>query len=175
MDVIGAIRERRSVRAYQNKEIPEEVLQEVLNTARLAPSASNRQDWQFVVVQDNETRKELARVSNNQKFVDEAPAVIVAVSLNPQRIMSCQVPAYAVDLAIAMDHITLAAVEKGLGTCWIGAFSQEEVKRLMDIPDKFKVVALMPIGYPADKSGNKLRKDFEQVISVEKFNQDLIR
>jgi len=113
MDVHTAIKTRRSVRAYKPDPVPEESLKRILEAARLAPSAANRQQWKFVVVRDPERRKQLSRAAHNQGFVGEAPVVITAVALDPERVMSCEVPAYAVDLAIAVDHITLAAVEEG--------------------------------------------------------------
>lgn len=171
MDIYEAIKRRYSVRSYRAKAVPEEVLKRVLEAARLAPSASNRQDYKFVVVREAEKRKELARAANYQSFVGEAPVVIVAVSLNPGRIMSCEVPAYAVDLAIAIDHITLVAVEEGLGTCWIGAFSQEEVKKILDIPEKYKVAALLALGFPADRPGPKTRKNLEELVCYDTFSE----
>jgi nitroreductase len=169
MEVRQAIRERYSVRKYQDKEIPEAALNEVLEAARLAPSAANRQRWKFVVVKDPERRKALARAAAGQKFVGEAPVVIVAVSLDPEYVMRCGVPEYAVDLAIAVDHMTLQAVELGLGTCWIGAFSQEEVKRILNIPKNCKVVALLPVGYPAVSPGPKSRKSLGEIVCYETF------
>ena len=170
MDVLETIKQRRSVRSYQDKEIPEDTLKEILNAVRLAPSASNRQDWKFIVVKDEDTRKKLMGAANNQSFVGEAPVIVAAVSLNPDRVMSCEVPAYAVDLSIAMDHLTLAAAAKGLGTCWIGAFSQDKAKDILNIPDKYKLLTIMPLGYPADSPGTKSRKDLNEVITYEKFN-----
>lgn len=169
MNTHEVIKKRRSVRAYTSEEVPEEKLQRILEVARMAPSASNRQQYKFVVVREPEKRKQLAEAAAGQGFVGEAPVVLVAVSLNPERIMSCQVPAYAVDLAIAVDHITLAAVEEGLGTCWIGAFSQQEVKEILNIPEKYKVVALLPLGFPADSPGAKVRKSLEELICYETF------
>lgn len=171
MDVYEAIKTRRSVRAYQDKPIPEEVLNRILEAARLAPSAGNRQDWKFIVVKDPETRRAIATASRNQQFIAEAPVVIVAVSLNPDRIMSCEVPAYAVDLAIAVDHITLAATAEGLGTCWIGAFSQGEMKKILNVPDKYKIVTLTPLGYPADSPRPKVRKSLEEIVCYERFTE----
>lgn len=169
MNTHEVIKKRRSVRAYTSEEVPEEKLQRILEAARMAPSASNRQQYKFVVVREPEKRKQLAEAAAGQNFVGEAPVVLVAVSLNPERIMSCQVPAYAVDLAIAVDHITLAAVEEGLGTCWIGAFSQQEVKEILNIPTSYKVVALLPLGFPADSPGSKVRKSLEELICYETF------
>jgi len=171
MDVHTAIKTRRSVRAYKPDPVPDESLKRILEAARLAPSAANRQQWKFVVVRDPERRKQLSRAAHNQGFVGEAPVVITAVALDPERVMSCEVPAYAVDLAIAVDHITLAAVEEGLGTCWIGAFSQEDVKRLLNIPPRYKVVALSPLGFPADQPRAKSRKELEDIVCYETFTE----
>jgi len=171
MDVYTAIKTRRSVRAYKSKPVPEESLRRILEAARLAPSAANRQQWKFVVVQDPERRKQLSQAAHHQSFVGEAPVVIAAVSLDPERMMSCDVPAYAVDLAIAVDHITLAAVEEGLGTCWIGAFSQEKVRRILNIPSRYKVVALLPLGFPNDNPRGKLRKKLEEIVCYETFSE----
>lgn len=169
MEVKEVVKKRRSVRSYRDKEISDQDLKEVLNSARMAPSASNRQEWKFIVIKKEGLKKELAEAAQNQKFVGEAPVVLVAVSLNPDRIMSCEVPAYAVDLAIAMDHVTLVAADKGLGTCWIGAFSQPKVKEILEIPGKYKVVTLMPLGYPADSPRSKSRKSFDDVVCYDRF------
>ena len=168
MEVFEAITKRRSVRKYKPELIPEEKLKRILEAARLAPSAHNAQEWKFIVVQDQEKRKKLAEASH-QSFVGEAPVRIVLVSLNPEHIMSGGSPAYAVDLGIAGEHIALQAVEEGLGTCWIGAFSQEKVKEILNIPPHCKVVALLPLGYPVDQPTSKLRKSFEEIVSFEKF------
>jgi nitroreductase len=171
MDVYEAIRTRRSVRAYQNKPVPEDALNRILESARLAPSAGNRQDWKFIVVRNPETIKAIAEAANNQQFITQAPVVIVAVSLNPDRVMSCEVPAYAVDLAIAVDHITLSATAEGLGTCWIGAFSQSKMKEILGVPDKYKIVTLTPLGYPADSPRPKVRKSLEEIVCYERFTE----
>lgn len=171
MDVFEAIKTRRSVRSYKSDPVPEEKLNKVLEAARLAPSAHNDQPWKFVVVQDPERRKELSAAAHDQDSVREAPVVIAAVALDPEHMMSCEVPAYAVNLAIAVDHMTLAATEEGLGTCWIGAFSQKDVKRILKVPEKYKVVALLPLGFPADKPTSKTRKDLEEIICQESFKE----
>ena len=170
MNVYEVIEVRRSVRSYQEKEVPEEVLTRILEAGRMAPSAGNRQPWKFVVVTDKETRKRLGEAANNQHFVGEAPVVIAAVGLNPEKIMSCGIPADPVDLAIAIDHMTLAAVEEGLGTCWIGAFSQEKVCEILQIPSSFKVIELLPLGYPADSPRSRVRKPLEEIVCQEKFS-----
>jgi nitroreductase len=122
-----------------------------------------------VVVKEKERRKSLARAASGQGFVGEAPVVIAAVALDPKHTMSCGVPEYAVDLAIAVDHMTLQAVELGLGSCWIGAFSQQEAKKILNIPDKYKIVALLPVGYPGGPPGHKIRKSLEEIVCYERF------
>jgi len=170
MEVKEAIQTRRSVRAYQDKEIPEEKIKKVLEAAQSAPSANNRQPWKFIVVKDPQSREKLARAAANQSFVGEAPVIIVAVALQPEYVMRCGVPSYPVDLAIAVDHMTLSAVDEGLGTCWIGAFYQDEVRKILNIPEKYKVVALLPLGFPADKPGSKFRKPLEEMVCYESFD-----
>ncbi len=168
MEVFEAIKNRYSCRSYKEESIPEEKLKKVLEAARLAPSASNAQGWKFIVIKDSEKRKKVSEAAG-QNFLFQAPVIIAPVSLEPERIMSCGTPAYAVDLAIAVDHMTLAAAEEGLGTCWIGAFSQEEIKKILGIPKEYKVVVLLPLGFPADKPGPKNRKNLEEVTSVDSF------
>jgi len=170
MEVKEAIQTRRSVRAYQDKEIPEEKIKKVFEAAQSAPSANNRQPWKFIVVKDPQSREKLARAAANQSFVGEAPVIIVAVALQPEYVMRCGVPSYPVDLAIAVDHMTLSAVDEGLGTCWIGAFYQDEVRKILNIPEKYKVVALLPLGFPADKPGSKFRKPLEEMVCYESFD-----
>ena len=169
MNIYETIKQRYSVRAYKADSIPEEKLNKVLEAGRLAPSAKNLQDYKFVVVTDEGKRKELTAAAANQSFVGEAPVVIVAVSLDPDYVMSCEVPAYPVDVAIAIDHMTLAAVEEGLGTCWIGAFSQNKAKEILNIPANLKVVALLPLGFPADNPKEKSRKSLEELVSRDSF------
>lgn len=171
MDIYETIKTRRSVRSYRDNPVPEEALKKILGAARLAPSAHNAQEYKFVVVQDLEKRKAIVKAASEQKFINEAPVIIAGVSLNPTHIMGNDVPAYAVDLAIALDHITLAAVEEGLGTCWIGAFSQEEVRRILGIPEKYKIVALLTLGTAYDDPGIKSRKNLKELVCYEDFSE----
>jgi nitroreductase len=168
MKVSEAIKIRRSVRKYKKERIPKKIITQLLESARLAPSAGNRQEWKFIVVENEEKRKALA-LAAGQEFVGEAPVVIVGVALSPNRVMSCGVPAYAVDLGIALTHIVLHGVELGLGSCWIGAFNQEEVKKILEIKEEYKVVALLPIGYPAESPTPRERKGLEEVVSYNRF------
>ncbi|MFO8060428.1 MAG: nitroreductase family protein [Bacillota bacterium] len=166
-----AIQARRSVRNYKPDPVPESDLEAILEAARLAPSASNRQPWKFVVVTDPDRRAALCRAARNQAFVGQAPVVIVAVALEPDQTMMCGVERYAVDLAIAVDHITLAAADRGLGTCWIGAFDQEQARTIAGVPDQYKVVTVLPLGYPADEPRPKSRKTLNEIVCREVFSE----
>ena len=168
MDVHEAIRTRWSVRNYRSDAIPEESLLRVLEAARLAPSSSNRQEWRFAVVRDEARKKRLAAAANNQTWIAGAPVIIGVVATDPASIMTCEHPRYAVDLAIATDHMTLAAVQEGLGTCWIGAFSQERVCDILGVDKSCMVLTILPLGYPSASSGGaKSRKRLEQIVRYE--------
>jgi len=169
MDVLTAIKQRRSVRAYKPAQIEEEKLKKVLEAARLAPSASNRQDWKFIVVREKETKKKLARAAFGQSFIGEVPVVIVACGTEPKTIMACGQPTSTVDVSIACAFMILAAYEQGLGTCWIGAFSEDEVKKILKIPEPVRVVAVISLGYPDESPSQKDRKDFDEIVCFEKF------
>ena len=169
MDVLEAIKKRISVRAYQDKPIPEEKLRKILEAARLAPSARNSQDYQLIVVKDENIRRELADGDTSEPFIYTAPVVIVAVALKPEYVMPGGIPAHPVDIAIAIDHITLVAVKEGLGSCWIGGFNQARVKEILAIPDKYQVVVLLSLGYPAENPDRKARKPLRQITSYDRF------
>jgi len=164
MDIFEVIRERRSVRSYQDREIEEEKLQQVLEAARLAPSASNRQEWKFVVVRDKAVRQALVDAANGQSMVGEAPVVIAACAVEHDHIMSCGHPCFLVDVAIALEHMALAARGLGLGTCWIGAFNQDKARQVLGIPESVEVVELMPMGYPTEWPDARPRKGLSEIV-----------
>ena len=169
MNVTEAIETRRSIRSYKDRQIEEDKLERVLEAARLAPSAKNLQEWKFIVVKDKLTRQKLASAAKNQKFVGEAPVVIAACAVETEHVMTCGQLCYPIDLAIAVDHMTLKAVEEDLGTCWIGAFHEDEVKEILNIPEKVRVVALLPIGYPEYVPSQTPRKMREEIVVSEKW------
>jgi nitroreductase len=169
MDVFTAISQRSSVRAYKGTDVEEDKLRKILEAARLSPSASNRQEWKFIVVKNKETRKKLAKACFGQSFIAEAPVVIVGCATESNSIMACGQPTYTVDVSIACSFMILQAYELGLGTCWIGAFKEDEVKRILKIPEFFRVVALTPLGYPNHPPSQKSRKGFEQIVCFEEY------
>ena len=170
MSVMEAIRTRKSVRLFLDRPVEQEKLDQVLEAARLAPSAANRQEWRFVIVRQPETRNLLAGIAANQSHVCKAPVVIVACADTDEHMMQCGQLSYPIDVAIALDHLSLAAVALGLGTCWVGAFEEEKVRQLLDLPGNIRVVQLMPLGYPADPSAvEKKRLQLEKIVKYEQW------
>jgi nitroreductase len=169
MNVFDAIKQRRSIRSYQDKHIEEDKLLRVLEAGRLAPSAKNLQEWRYVIVKDKDLRKKVAVAANNQYFIAEAPVIIVGCATMADYVLTCGQPAHSIDLAISMDHMTLQAVEEGLGTCWIGAFKEDEVKKVLNIPPEMRVVEIMPLGYPKFIPDPKPRKKLEEIVFHDKY------
>ncbi|MBS4016468.1 MAG: nitroreductase family protein [Candidatus Latescibacteria bacterium] len=171
MEFYEVIKSRKSIRKYKSDPIPEPVLERILDAGRLAPSAKNIQPWKFIVVKDAQIKKQLVAACRNQEFIGQAPVVICAVAL--EKIAWCRMggywSSYPVDLAIALEHIMLAATNEGLGTCWIGAYEEKEVKRILNIPEDVKVIALTPLGYPDQTPEPKPRKPLSEIISTDKF------
>ena len=167
--VLEAIKKRQSVRSYQDKEIPEEMLQQILEAGRLAPSAKNTQSWKFIVVKDEDLRKKLVPACKNQKFMGEAPVVIAGCATNPDYAMTCGEHSYSIDLAIALDHMSLEATSLGLGTCWIGAFYQDQVKEILGVPEDVRIMSLMPLGYPKELGTKTGRKLLSEIICYDKY------
>jgi nitroreductase len=165
MDIYEAIRTRKSVRSYTDRPVDKETLVRLLDAARLAPSASNRQEWRFVVVRDSATRQRLSEAASNQRFVAEAPVVLACCAETEGHVMPCGLECFPIDVALAVDHLTLAAAAEGLGTCWIGAFNEAAVREILDIPKAVRIVALLPVGYPKDpKPVEKSRKSLDDIV-----------
>jgi nitroreductase len=169
MDVSTAINQRSSVRAYKATDVEEDKLKKILEAGRLAPSASNRQDWKFIVVKSKETKKKLAKAAFGQSFIGGAPVVIVACGTDSSAVMGCGQPTHTVNVSIACAFMILQAYELGLGTCWIGAFNEDEVKRILNIPEEVRAVAMTPLGYPDEPPSKKSRKSLNQIICYERY------
>ena len=168
MTVIESIRKRYSCRAYQDKGVEQEKLDEIFEAARLAPSAKNFQDWRFVVVTDKATRHQLAKAASNQMFLENAGVVIVACS-NMDYVMRCGQAIGPIDVAIALEHIALQAAQLELATCWIGSFYPEKVRAILGIPADIAVIELMAVGYPADEPKQPKRQPIEEILCYEKW------
>ena len=160
MEFEKVIEKRRSIRKYKDTPVPKEQLIKILEAARIAPSASHRQPWHFIVVEDKEKIRKLAK----SKWA-EAPAMIVGLADTEASPNWC-----SNDLGIAIEHMVLEATNLGLGTCWMGQTGREDlIRELLDIPDKFRPVAVVPIGVPDETPSPKERKSLDDIVSWEKF------
>jgi len=172
MEFNDVIRMRTSVRGYSSDEVPDEKIESILECARLAPSWANKQCWSFLVIKDNETIEQLSRSGGGvNKWMRQAPVIIVACGDPNVSGHRNDMAYYLVDVAIAMEHLVLAATDLGLGTCWIGAFDEGKVKDALKIPKNIKVVALTPLGYPTDKRG--IRENLSRYILKSKKRKSL--
>lgn len=168
LNVEDAIKIRRSIRKYKPTSIPNEALIKILEAGRLAPSAGNRQPWHFIVVRDKNIKEEIVKAARNQKFIAEADTVIVILGdpeISPRW--------YLQDPIIAAENMVLQATELGLGTCYIGAFDENQIKSILSIPDKMKVICLIPIGFPDETPPSKPRKPLKEIVSQDKYGNPL--
>ncbi len=166
MDVLEAIRNRRSIRSYQNREVSVEKLTQVLEAGRWAPSAHNSQSRRFIVVRDEATRKHLARIATYGSFLAEAP-VAIAVVIDPS---ASNHPVE--DGAAATQNMLLAAHALGLGSCWIGSYGsgyEERAKRVLGIPDDKRLLSLISLGYAAE-SGSTSRLNLDRIVYYERYH-----
>ncbi len=169
MTVSEAIKQRFSVRNYQPRLPEQEKLARVLEAARLAPSASNRQEWRFIIVAESARRAQLMEAARGQAFVAEAPIVIACCAKGDEHTMTCGQQCYPIDVAIAIEHMALQATAEGLGTCWIGAFHEDKVKHILNIPADIRVVELLTLGYPAKPQPPRNRLSIEEIIMHEQW------
>ncbi|MHB1348016.1 MAG: nitroreductase family protein [Candidatus Humimicrobiaceae bacterium] len=162
---------RKSIRSFKNMKIEEEKLNYVLEAFRLAPSAKNLQPWKLVIVTDESVKENLIPACRNQKFISEAPVIIIATIIEEEAYatMGGYFNSYPVDIGISLEHLILAAAEQGLGTCWIGAFDEKAVKKVMKIPENVRVVAITPLGYPNEPGRERKRKTMEEIVSYNKY------
>lgn len=163
MELIEGLKTRRSIRSYQEKEVPDDIITALLEIVRWAPSASNNQPWQFIVIKDKKRKASLRGglrdVIPVSKHIMEAPVVLVAW-YTPSRLLSrFQIS----DVSNGIMYLLLAAHAHGLGTCWIGWFSEERVKKVTNIPKNGKVVALITLGYPEEIPESRKRKSVEEI------------
>ena len=162
MDVLEAIKTRRSVRNFTSQPVSDREIETLLDAATRAPSAGNIQPWEFIVVRDSEIKHGLSQAALDQKFIEQAPVVIV-VCADPRksapRYGSRGINLYCLqDTAAATQNILLAAHAIGLGTCWVGAFKEELAKKVLQIPEPVRPVAIIPVGHAERKPIARPRK-----------------
>lgn len=173
MDVFEAIKNRRSIREYTGKDVSKDLIEKLIDAARMAPSAGNTQPWEFMVIRNPQTKQKIAEAALGQKSIETAPVVIV-VCANLQRSASRYggrgETLYCLqDTAAAVENLHLAAHSLGLGTVWVGAFNEAEVEEIFQLPPQVRPVAIIPVGYPADKPNSPPRRDLQNIIHYEKF------
>ncbi len=177
MDLLEAIRSYRPCRQYLPKPVPPEKIKAVLSAARLAPSQNNLQPWRFVVVQDDERKRLLARACTRGRLVAEAPVAIVAFTVEEDIPVTVGgfISAYPLDVAVAVDHLRLAATAEGLGTNWLVDFDEEKVRSVLNVPEGIHPLAILPLGYPGDPNGSahdptgEGRKSPDEIISYNEY------
>ncbi len=177
MDVLDAIRSFRPCVGFQSRPVPAEKLKAVLAAARLAPSQQNLQPWRFVVVQDDERKRLLAQASPRGKLIAEAPAAIVAFAVEEDIPVTVggYISAYPLDVAVAVDHLQLAATAEGLGTNWLVEFNEQKVRAVLAVPEGIHPLAVIPIGFPAEPNGSARpppedgRKSPDEVVAYDQF------
>jgi nitroreductase len=165
MDFFELIQERYSVRRYKSTSVEDEKLNQVLEAARLAPTAANRQPFRVVVIETAGHEEELSTVYGAEWFTD-APLVLCVCGVEAEAwVRSHDGKSYLdVDAAIVMDHIVLAATALGLGTCWIAAFNPDAAREVLDLPEGVEPIIFTPLGYPDTSPGSKRRKDLDDLV-----------
>jgi len=159
MDFGKVIANRRSIRKYKTDPVPQRKLQKLYDALRIAPSGGNRQNYCFIFIKDETKRLQIATQACHQEFVAQAPILMAA----------CCEPGEAFNVAIAVDHMILAAANAGLGTCWIGWFERDVVRRILEVPDPKEVPILVAIGVADEEPPAKPRKPLEALIMTDKY------
>ena len=164
---IEAVRKRRSIRRYEETDISEEQLRELLESARFAPSWANKQGWQLMVIRDAGIRGKVSGVLGGNpaaKAVMQAPVLLVAcMDPNASGVQKGK-EYYMADAGILMDHIMLEAAEMGLGTVFIGSYDEDGVREVLGVPDEYRIVAMTPLGYPAKTPGERPRNELDDMV-----------
>jgi len=173
MEFYVVVKTRRSIRSFKEDVPSQAVIDRIMEAVRISPSGSNRQPWKFILVTDPGLRDEVAGACGNQKFVGEAPIVVVAcghdIKYNRGGYMGDM--SFILDVSIAFTHLMLAARAEGLGTCWIGSFDNGKVKGLLEVPEGWDVVAVTPLGYPEGDGFEETerRKPLAEIVSRDRF------
>ncbi len=165
MSLVDVILTRRSIRTYEKKKVPEEIMNMILEAGRQAPSAGNAQPWHFIVLTDDEIKEKLSHRRWSGFIRDSAFTVVGCGYIGGSYGRKWS----TVDTTIALENMVIAAWSLGIGSCWVGDFEEEEVKNLLNIPDDWKVIALISFGYPAEQPGSRSRKPVAEVVNYNKF------
>ena len=156
---------KRSIRRYKPDPIPESVLSNILEAGRLAPTAGNQQPWHFIIVTDLKLKQELSTGRWNT-FIKDSAFTIVGCAYTGSEFSSRW---STVDVSIALENMVLAAAAQGVGSCWVGDFKEEEVKRIFGIPEDYKIICLVAFGYPAESPSSHGKKSLQEIVGYNKF------
>ncbi|MEG0284333.1 MAG: nitroreductase family protein [Erysipelotrichales bacterium] len=176
------IYDRRSIRDYSEKEVSQEQLEQVIDAARHAPSGSNTQPWRFIVVKDTKKREELSFISEKQEWMNKAPISIVCIAegsvrgIEEDQLLDEETPGHQAkrlvrDTSIAITHLILEAEHLGLSTCWVGWYEQEDIKKVMNLPQNTYVVGVITLGYAKNKVKARKRKELNEILFYEEYNK----
>ncbi len=165
MDAIECIKSRRSVRVYENKPIPAEVLSDIIDCARLAPTAVNMQPWEFVVVTNSEAKAKIAKAATYGKFIaDSGACIVVCVERSSKFPLE--------DCCAAVENILLSAKAHSLGSCWVAGWKRQysgEIGSIIGLPENIEIVALIAVGYPKSEPKSPTKRKLSEVLHWEKF------
>ncbi len=171
--LMAIIKGRRSIRSYRDEDVDDEKINKLLEAARWAPSAGNRQPWHFVVVRDKHIRKRLAAAAFEQTWMIEAPVHIVVLAdkeRSGSRYGERGRTLYCIqDTAMAIQNMLLMAHALGLGTCFVGAFDEDLVAEIIGAPRSMRPIAIITVGYPAEYPPPRVRRPLEEIVSYEKY------
>ncbi len=171
---MNIIKIRKSIRSYQVKNVEKEKLDYIIEAFRLAPSAANKQPWKLIIVKDRQIINKLSGACffKNPKWLTQAPIVIACCTYpeDSYKKIGSYLNSHQIDLGIAFEHLVLAAAEQGLGTCWIGAFDESEVKKVLKIPENVNVLAFTPVGYPNKEAPGRSRKPTSEIVCFDKYS-----
>ncbi len=162
---IDIIFERRSIRSFKKDPVQDDVLLKIIKAAQYAPSSWNRQPWRFIVIRDKSKLKRISEILPYGKFLSNVPMAIAIISSEKESDL------WLVDGSVATENLMLAAENYGLGTCWIAESDNDEIKKMMDIPNDFHIITITPIGYPERKTKPPNRKSIEEILFKEKFGE----
>jgi len=180
IDFEELVRERHSVRTYLDQRVEDEKIAAILEAARLAPSARNAQPWRYIVIKDKQTITELADTGRLNSWIKSAPVIVVACADPSEDVTNNGMDYFLLDVGISMEHLVLQATELGLGTCWLAGYNEEKVKAVLGVPKGIRVVAMTPLGYPAEKPSiresvtktlarSKNRKPLDEIVRYNKW------
>ncbi len=180
--ILNCIEKRRSIRKYTNEKVSKDQIERILEAAIMAPSGNNSQPWKFLVITDDSKRGEISEVAHRQKWMTSAPVFIVGIADMKVRHPDEFIPVdedsseenlkkIIRDTSIALEHVALQAVEEGLSTCWIAWYRQNEMRKVLNIPDDKYIVSILILGYSSENPNPRPRKKIEDLVLWETWQE----